>query len=60
MMTMTSARRTIKQWVHKYNEQGIIVLKDKPRPGTPTVNIDSKVSLVSYEQYFSMKQARPM
>jgi len=31
-----AARRTIQQWVHKYNEQGIVGLKDKPRPGTPT------------------------
>ena len=31
-----AARRTIQQWVHKYNEQGIAGLRDKPRPGTPT------------------------
>ena len=31
-----AARRTIQQWVHKYNKQGIAGLKDKPRPGTPT------------------------
>lgn len=31
-----AARRTIQQWVHKYNKQGIVGLKDKPRPGTPT------------------------
>jgi len=31
-----AARRTIQQWVHKYNKQGIPGLKDKPRPGTPT------------------------
>ncbi len=30
------ARRTIQQWVHKYNKKGIVGLKDKPRPGTPT------------------------
>ena len=30
------ARRTIQQWVCKYNKQGIVGLKDKPRPGTPT------------------------
>ena len=30
-----TARRTIQQWVHKYNQQGIVGLKDKPRPGTP-------------------------
>lgn len=31
-----AARRTIQQWVHKYNKKGIVGLKDKPRPGTPT------------------------
>jgi len=31
-----AARRTIQQWVRKYNKQGIVGLKDKPRPGTPT------------------------
>jgi len=31
-----AARRTIQQWVHKYNKEGIAGLKDKPRPGTPT------------------------
>ena len=31
-----AARRTIQQWVHKYNKHGIVGLKDKPRPGTPT------------------------
>ncbi len=31
-----AARRTIQQWVHKYNKQGIVGLKDKPRPGKPT------------------------
>jgi transposase len=31
-----AARRTIQQWVHKYNKQGILGLKDKPRPGKPT------------------------
>ena len=36
MSITASARRTIQQWVHKYNEQGIAGLKDKPRPGTPT------------------------
>ena len=36
MAITASARRTIQQWVHKYNEQGIVGLKDKPRPGTPT------------------------
>ena len=36
MSITASARRTIQQWVHKYNEQGIPGLRDKPRPGTPT------------------------
>jgi transposase len=37
VMTITGAsRRTIQQWVHKYNKQGISGLKDKPRPGKPT------------------------
>ena len=36
MAITTAARRTIQQWVHKYNKQGIVGLKDKPRPGTPT------------------------
>ena len=37
IMTITgAARRTIQQWVHKYNKQGIVGLKDKPRPGQPT------------------------
>lgn len=37
IMTITpAARRTIQQWVHKYNRHGIVGLKDKPRPGTPT------------------------
>ena len=31
-----AARRTIQQWVRKYNKQGIVGIKDKPRPGTPT------------------------
>jgi len=36
-MTITgAARRTIRQWIHKYNEQGIDGLKDKTRPGQPT------------------------
>jgi transposase len=30
------ARRTIQQWVHKYNQEGINGLKDKPRSGQPT------------------------
>ena len=30
------ARRTIQQWVHKYNRQGIVGLKDNPRSGKPT------------------------
>jgi len=37
IMTVTwAARRTIQQWIHKYNEHGIDGLKDKPRPGQPT------------------------
>lgn len=37
IMTITgAARRTIQQWVRKYNKQGINGLKDKPRPGQPT------------------------
>ena len=31
-----AARRTVQQWVHKYNREGIAGLRDKPRPGTPT------------------------
>jgi len=31
-----AARRTVQQWVHKYNKQSIAGLRDKPRPGTPT------------------------
>src|SRR4030043_1023043 len=31
-----SARRTIQQWVHKYNADAIDSLKDSPRPGQPT------------------------
>lgn len=36
MAVTGAARRTIQQWVHKYNKQGIAGLKDKPRPGIPT------------------------
>ena len=36
MVTTTAARRTIQQWIHKYNEQSIDGLREKPRPGTPT------------------------
>ena len=36
MFITAAARRTIQQWVYKYNEQGIAGLKDKPRSGTPT------------------------
>jgi len=36
IMSITgAARRTIQQWVHKYNKQGIVGLKDKPRSGKP-------------------------
>ena len=31
-----AARRTIQQWIHKYNAGGIEALKDSPRPGQPT------------------------
>ena len=31
-----SARRTIQQWVHRYNAGGLEALKDSPRPGQPT------------------------
>ena len=30
-----AGRRTIQQWVQKYNNGGIEELKDKPRPGQP-------------------------
>ena len=30
-----AARRTVQQWVHRYNKRGIAGLRDKPRPGTP-------------------------
>jgi transposase len=36
MAITAAARRTIQQWVHKYNKQSIAGLRDKPRPGTPT------------------------
>jgi transposase len=37
IMTITGAgRRTVQQWVHKYNQHGIDGLTDKPRPGQPT------------------------
>jgi len=37
IMTITGATcRTIQQWVHKYNKQGIDGLKDKQHPGQPT------------------------
>ena len=31
-----ASRRTIQQWIQKYNKGGIKELKDKPRPGQPT------------------------
>ena len=31
-----NARRTIQQWIRKYNKQDIDRLKDKHRPGQPT------------------------
>ena len=30
-----SARRTVQQWITKYNHDGLEELKDKPRPGQP-------------------------
>jgi len=30
-----SSRRTIQQWIHKYNSGAIDALKDSPRPGQP-------------------------
>ena len=30
-----SARRTVQQWIAKYNRGGLDELKDKPRPGQP-------------------------
>ncbi len=36
MAVTGTGRRTVQQWVHKYNKQGIVGLKDKPRPGKPT------------------------
>ena len=37
MALTAAARRTIQQWVHKCNNQSIAGLRDKPRPGTPTM-----------------------
>jgi transposase len=38
IMTVTGdARRTIQQWVLKYNKNGINGLKERPRPGKPTI-----------------------
>lgn len=36
MKIIGAGRRTIQQWVQKYNNGGIEELKDKPRPGQPT------------------------
>jgi transposase len=36
MKIIGAGRRTIQQWVQKYNNSGIEELKDKPRPGQPT------------------------
>ena len=36
MKIIGASRRTIQQWVQKYNDGGIEELKDKPRPGQPT------------------------
>ena len=37
MNITVAARPTIQQWVHKYNKQGIVGLKDNPRTGKPTI-----------------------
>ena len=36
MAIVGAGRRTVQQWVHKYNQHGIDGLTDKPRPGQPT------------------------
>ena len=36
MVITAAARRTIQQWVRKYNQQSMAGLRDRPRPGTPT------------------------
>jgi transposase len=36
MKIIGAKRRTIQQWVRKYNHGGIEALNDKPRPGRPT------------------------
>ena len=36
MAVTGDARRTIQQWVRKYNKYGIVGLKEQPRPGQPT------------------------
>lgn len=36
MAVTGSGRRTVQQWVSKYNKNGIDGLRDKPRPGQPT------------------------
>ncbi len=36
MRTTGAARRTVQQWVGKYNRGGLDELFDKPRPGQPT------------------------
>ncbi len=33
--TTGAARRTVQQWIAKYNRGGLAELKDKPRPGQP-------------------------
>jgi len=35
MRVTGSARRTVQQWITKYNRGGLAELKDKPRPGQP-------------------------
>ena len=42
-----SARRTVQQWIAKYNRGGLEELKDKPRPGQPShlpVHLQPKLS----------------
>jgi transposase len=36
MKIIGAGRRTVQQWVQKYNNSGIKGLQDKPRPGQPT------------------------
>jgi len=36
MKIIGAGRRTIQQWVKRYNDSGVEGLQDKPRPGQPT------------------------